>query len=652
MDTLFDLHHDLAGIRVANWEPSPPPELRGAKEIILDYETTGLRWWKDARPGGVAYYLPDGRTGYLPWAHKAGKNLDEAVVKRWHKEQLKGVNITNINTRFEVHQAYAWGVDLEAQGCTFSDVAHYAALLDDSRRKFNLALLCQDFLSDEEKVLAVEGHTLDATRMMDYDSSVVAVRGMADVRQVHKLKEAMWPRLDAEDLQRVRQLEDDLIPVVCEMERNACLINVELLHKWLKETEQEYLRCLWRVARAVGFQVSPNKSKDIKKLFDHLKIPVTSWTDSGGPSFTDAVLKSIDHPVVKDLYRAAKLDDLRSKYIVKYSKTIGDDRLLRYALHQLRSDEGGTISGRFSSSAIDGEGCNIQQIMTAEKQMKIYGPDYIVQELFIPEKGSMLLSADAKQIEYRIFADRASTPKVLKAYQDNPNLSFHELIWEMIKKFKPDITYKQQKNMNFMRIYGGGMAKLAYMLDYITEHELVSLQKAHPKGVPHKHPKLAQAVVVSRIYDRELPEVKPLLDKYIKMAETQGYITTMLGRRMRFEQKFRLHKAFNGHVQGTAADIMKQKLVELHKNRKETGLKLRATIHDAVIGDVHEWENAKKVAKLLNAQTFKPKLKIDILWEVSTGSNWAIANPKSGRAVQYDPTKIDASRPGNSPEIP
>jgi len=630
-------------MRVENWEPAPPPQLQGETEIILDYETTGLKWWRDHRPGGVAYLLPkSGRTGYLPWGHHQGKNLDEATVKRWHTEELKHINITNINTRFEVHMAHSWGVDLEAQGCTFSDVAHYAALLDDSRRKFNLALLCQDFLTGEEKVTAVEGHELDATRMMEYDSSIVAVRGMADVRQVHKLKLAMWPRLDAEDLQRVRKLEDELIPVVCEMERNAAFIDVDLLHRWLKETEQEYLRCLWRVARAVGFQVSPNKSKDIKKLFDHLKIPITSFTESGAPSFTDSVLSSVKHPVVEDLYRAAKLDDLRSKYIVKYARTIGDDRLLRYALHQLRSDEGGTISGRFSSSALDGEGCNIQQVMAVEKQKKIYGDNYIIRSLFIPRNG-LMFSADAKQIEYRIFADKASSPKVLAAYKENPDLKFHDLIWEMIKPFKPDISYKQQKNMNFMKLYGGGMAKLALMLEYITEHQFASLQKQYPKGVPHSHPLLAAAVAVNKIYDRELPEVKPLLARYSRMAEEQGYITTILGRRMRFPQKFRLHKAFNGYDQGSAADIMKQKCVEAHRERKRLGLTMRATVHDELLCDTPDVESARQTEELLNRQSF-PQLKVPILWDAKVGKNWA----ELSKISEFDGTVADETRGGRS----
>jgi DNA polymerase I-like protein with 3'-5' exonuclease and polymerase domains len=654
--TLFDMSGtNVNSDRYQDWRPEAPPTLNGAKEIIIDYETNGLRWWDGHHAIGASYYIPaDGRTGYLPYRHKQGPNLDEATVIRWHKEELKNVKITNANTRFEVHIARNDGVDFEEQGCEVSDVQHYAALLDDHRHRFSLEALCNDYLTDEVKVKTIDGVELDPSRMQEYHPGMVAVRGMADVRQVHKLKQVMWPMLDAQDLQRVRQLEDDVIYPVCEMEHNAQPLDIVKLKRWRQEAEEEHLRCLYKVARAVNFQVNPDSGKSLTRLFQHLKIPITDFTPvtydedgtkrGGAPSFTAAVLKRIDHPVIRDIERAGKLADLLSKALVKYDKTVSEDGLLRYALHQLRSDEGGTISGRFSSSAFtnvgeDGAvGANVQQVLAYEKQVATYGDEYIIQELFVPTSG-LMLTADAMQIEFRIFSSYAKNQKILEAYRKNPFLKFHHLIWELLKPYRSDLTYKQTKNINFAVCYGAGLAKIALMMELITEAQFVQLHKDYPKGIPSSHPWLATALGVKRIYDERLPEVSPLIQRAAHLAKKvcddrcnprdelhskyphQGFVRTVLGRRARFENNYRLHSAFNRIAQGSGGDIMKRKLVELHRQRKHTGLKMRMTIHDSVTGDVPDQESAKRVDTILNEQSF-PEFEVPILWETKTGPNW------------------------------
>jgi hypothetical protein len=100
-----------------SWQPQAPPPLDNIHEIELDTETTGLCWWDGHLPIGIAIRLPDGRKQYLPWGHTGG-NLDENVVRRWARTELRNKHITNLNTRFDLHMLYAWGVDLECQGCS------------------------------------------------------------------------------------------------------------------------------------------------------------------------------------------------------------------------------------------------------------------------------------------------------------------------------------------------------------------------------------------------------------------------------------------------------------------------------------------------------------------------------------------------------
>ena len=140
------------------------------------------------------------------------------------------------------------------------------------------------------------------------------------------------------------------------------------------------------------------------------------------------------------------------------------------------------------------------------------------------------------------------------------------------------------------------------------------------------HPLLASTLEILKIYDQALPEVSGLLKTASNLAETRGYIKTIMGRRLRFPaghdgKRMRLHKAFNGRIQGSEADIVKTKAVELHKNRNYTGMTLRMQVHDEFDGDVHDKEGEKRVGEVLNRQSF-PKLRVPILWGVKTGTSW------------------------------
>lgn len=627
MTSLFD---SLSPERQLDWHPEAPPTLDDRWRIIdIDFETSGLQWWNgDYIIGGAIGYMTDRgyKSQYLPFKHKGGGNLPEPQVKSFFAG-LRGKHIRNLNTRFDIHHAYVWGVDFEAQGCTVTDVGHLAALLDDHRKTFNLNALATDYLG-KEKI----GKELNAAKMAEYHAGEVAPRAIGDVQLVHELYGVMFPQIQEQDLGPVLDLENRLIYVTCEMERNGAPIEVELLEQWITECEREYTECLWAIYRSTGLKVNPESSKDQKVLFEKLGIPL-EHTKKGAPSFTDDILKVIEHPTILLLRRAKKLSTLLSTYLHKYRKNVDSNGVLRYALHQLRAEkdeldsgQAGTISGRYSSGEIQkGVGVNIQAVMKIEKQLTSYGEGFLIRRLHRPASG-LWLSADAEQIEYRIFAHHAKNEAILEAFQKNPRMSFHKFIHAMLLPKLPKLTYRRCKDVNFMNIYGGGVAKLAYMLGFITASQFTKLQdefRAEDGSVriPKTHPLLKDALEIKQMYDREMPEVPELIELSKKIGASRGYVKTILGRRTRFPQKQRLHKALNGVIQGSAADIMKQKLVELHAERKSTQFLLRYTVHDEVDGDIPDQEHAKKVGEILDRQSF-PSLRVPILWGVETGQNW------------------------------
>lgn len=632
--TLFDAEiAEAVSAAAPPWSPLSPPILNGIHEIELDFETTGTEWWNGDRPIGVAIGW-SGQTQYLSWGHATDHpRHDEAAIKRWFHEQLRGKRITNANTKFENHFAREWGFDFEAHGCILSDVQHHAALLDDHRRKFSQEVLCEEFLPGERKVTVVNGELLDATRMASYPPGFVAVRAEADVRQVRLLKELFIPRLYAEGLMQVLALEDECTYATCEMEANAAVIDEAKLRRWAKEARRDLEKAIMGVHALTGLRFSPDKPDDWKRLFRARNVETAEVTAMGKPSFTgaavDAVIKASNDEAVILARRAARLADLLSKYLDKYIIAIDGGRL-RFSLHQLRSDEGGTITGRFSASAVSvskrvKKGFNPQQVLATEKQLADYGPDFIIRELFIAaDSREQVISADSAQQEYRLMAHYANNPKIIQAYRDDPWLSFHKLVHGMILPYKPDLSYKSLKNLNFMSIYGGGIVKLANMMGFITQRQADELnQMNYAERVADQ--RLAQALQVKNVYDRMLPEVEPLAKRTSGLAETRGWVKTFMGRRMRFPDKQRLHKALNGIIQGGAGDIMKIKMIEVHKAAGSLGFTPRLTIHDQILGDGTATA-AVELTDLLNRQSYD--LRVPILWEVKARDNWAACDAK------------------------
>lgn len=601
--------------RVIDWKADVPPE-NLPKEIVLNFATTGLDWAKGDRPVGVTVSTLDGQlTRFLPFGFRGEGNLDEAVVKRWFKEQIRDKRITNAHAAFEVHMAREWGCDLEEQGCEVSDIQHYAALLDDHRRKFALDVLIKDFLPEEQQVSRV-----DETRHSDYEPYEVAKREIFTAQITAKLRNAMWPMLDEQELQQVRQLEDETIYPVVEMEKNGAPLDMELLEQYHAECTARHGELMREIVAEAGFAFDFS-AEAWSRLFEKCGLPPSE-------SHAENIIGQIDHPLMKKVHRAGQYASLDSKTFAAYLKQVDSDGVLRYSINQLRGDEGGTVSGRFSIGYV-------QQVPNKDNHFLAFGDELFPRRLFIAKRGQYL-EADAMQIEYRLFAHFASNKEVLEAYRQDPLMSFHKMTWEMIKRMKPDMLYSHQKNLNFAKMYGAKLVKLALMMGFITAQDADEIRE----GKLWNDPRLNSIREIEGVYRRVMPEVDDLLDrashlakaecdKYCKKTDAlhrqfkhRGYVKTLLGRRSRFPKNYKTYIGLNRVLQGTASDIMKRKLVELHRERKNTGFLLRMTVHDMVGGDAQEPDTLAKVNELLNMQSF-PELRVPILWDCKQGPNWA-----------------------------
>lgn len=616
------------------WSPAEPPSLRGVDTVYVDFETTGLDWWDKAKPVGAAVKPKGQPSRYLSWGHRGGGNMDEGAARRYFHDEFRGKRIVNIKTGFDLHESRAWGEDLteDWRENTFHDVAFDAALLDDHRRRFNLNELAEDALGIGKIDLLIH----DKGNIADLHASQVDKYACRDTDLVEGLDIHYRPLLEAEGLMPVRQLEDDVLPAVIEMERNGSLIDRPLLEQWEARSKTELSDAQYGLMQEAGFACNPSSGPDMMRLFRAHSLPVLHKCrkklcgaiqaeeglcreceeDDVSPCFAAEVLSryaDADRAVELAL-QSVRLASLRSKFLVRYLEDLDANNIIRYALHQLRSvkDDGGgvgAVSGRFSSAGLTRTfGINIQQVIDAKKLKKSGLSAYPIRQLFIAPPGMRFLSVDASNIEYRVFAHYGAGAEILARFAADPWVNFHDIVLAMLQTVLPDFTYGDAKAVNFAKLFGAGLKKFAKMLGLTVQ----------------------QARHLNRLYEETFPEAKAVMDLAMQTAEQRGWVKTLHGRRARFPDRQRMHSALNRVIQGTAADYNKMTLVDLYRQRRALGLTMTATVHDEAIGYLQtlDAQIARELSRLFNRQ--RMPMKVPILWSGEAGNNWHDLKPIDG----------------------
>jgi DNA polymerase-1 len=591
----------------------------------MDTEHKGLG--REAQAIGVSLADRLGNAWYWPFGHACGQQHEASVVRQFLKDHLVNRDIVFRAAKNDIEVLRRWGLDLEAMSVRPHEVQHADALLDDRiyitndagkrvRRSFSLDGMMLRYLGRQKVKLDFHPDTI-----WRQPPSKITEYAREDARGVRDLWNYFLPKIKKQELDAVLKLEDELIYCTLAMERVGSILDLEKLERWDHEIKEKYVSHIMEIHRRTGLRVNPN-SDDVAKLFRHEGIKHTGYfTDSVPPaeSFTDEALEAwagewvgvgkdrhfeIRNINIQLVREARQLDSLRTKYTSKYlNGHIGG--ILYYQLHQLASDEGGTITGRYASSGIEvgGQrmGGNIQQVTKPDKQDPITEP-WIIRDLFIPPRGRYYLDADASQIEFRLMVHYTKSERLIKMYQENPNQDFHQMVTDDI--LHNIMSRTLAKNFNFMKVYGGGLRKVMKMtgLDEI------------------------EAAKMDEEYKRMFPESGDLLDFATKTAEKRGWVKTYLGRRRRYYEGDRYYSALNSVLQGTAADLMKLALLAQYNERKRLDLILRATVHDESIGDVGSPEDAVKVNHLLNEQRLP--LRVPITWETGIGKSWYTCSKK------------------------
>jgi DNA polymerase I-like protein with 3'-5' exonuclease and polymerase domains len=565
----------------------------------------------------------DGWSCYLPIRHLGGGNLDERIVNQWLKKVFEcPADKIMHNAQYDLGWIKQMGFTVNGR---IIDTMIVASLLDENRFSYSLNALCYDLLnktkSEKALVEAAREFGVDPkAEMWKMPAMYVGPYAEADAELTLELWNYFYVKIGQEDLWSIVNLELDLLPCLVDMTMRGVRVDVNRVERTrdnLLKREREVLKELKRVA---GSGVEIWAAQSLAKSFDNLGIQYPK-TEKGAPSFTKLFLQEHSHPVAKLIVEARNLNKTSGTFINSIMKHCHADGRIHSHINQLRSDDGGTVSGRISM-----RNPNLQQIPARDP---IYGP--MIRSLFLPEEGDKWAAIDFSQQEPRILVHYAhvygktrgipleGASDFVEAYNDKPETDFHSLVAEMA-----NIPRKQAKTINLGLIYGMGVNKLSEQLDTSVE-EAKSLVKQYHARVPFV--KGLMTGVMHRLNDKS----------------SGGALRSLEGRKCRFElwepdtfamnkalpykdavdaygpttrlKRAFTYKALNRLIQASAADMTKRAMVNLYKMGKLPMLQ----IHDELAMSVKNRAEAEEIARVMESAV---PLEVPNVCNIEMGPSW------------------------------
>jgi DNA polymerase I-like protein with 3'-5' exonuclease and polymerase domains len=612
-----------------NWKPPTNlPDLRGRKTLSIDCEThdpdlkekgPGVR--RDGYIVGVAIAGEDLPGRYYPVAHGGGGNLDKDLVFDWLRDELTGYDGEVVGAHLLYDLDYLAEQDIHFGKAKFHDVQVAEPLLDENRLSYSLETLAQERLGigkDEEMLR----RACDAYGIRDVKSGLwqlpakfVGAYAEGDVNVPLDLLRVQTQELEREGLLDLFDLESRLIPMLLAMRRRG----VRVL-----EGKIEEVRARMAQTRQAAFDVLGTddvwSAASLAMMFDDAGIEYPRTPKTGKPSFTRPWLEAQTDSLSPAVMEARRWDTAINTFVDGHLSAAIDGRI-HCQFNQLKSDDGGTVSGRFSSS-----NPNLQNIPSRDPEITP-----LMRGLFVPEEGEDWLRFDYSQVEYRLLAHYSRGPGAADARQkfnDDPDTDFHAMCGEMAGKPGPE-NRKRVKNINFGKVYGSGAATMAKTMGGSLE----------------------EAMAFIELYDRELPWVKKTLDAASDAAAKNGVIVTLLGRKARFDlwepkawgakgvlryeeacekwgekkiKRFRTYKALNSLLQGGAADVLKKAMADIWDAGicDVLGAPL-LTVHDELDWSKAHTAEAEEAAKEVKyMMEHAVDLRVPLIADREDGPNW------------------------------
>jgi len=599
-------------------KPEEFPDLTNRQQVAIDLETSD----PDLKSRGSGSVIGNGKVvgisvategyqGYFPFDHEGGGNLEKTKVIQWFRELCESSSLKIFhNAMYDVCWIRAMGIEIKGD---IVDTMIPASLINENRMRYDLNSLGREYIGfgkDEAALIAgaKEWGINPKADMWKLPAMYVGNYAERDAEVTYQLWKKLKQELSNQDLESIFELESDLFPCLVDMKFKGVRVNVQKAHKLKKQLALEEKQYLLEIKKETGIDAQIWAARSIAKVFDKLKIPYELTEKTQAPSFTKNFLQEHKHPVVRMIAKAREINKAHTTFIDTILKHSQKGRI-HAEVNQLRSEGGGTVTGRFSMN-----NPNLQQVPARNKDL---GPR--IRSLFVPEEGHRWGCFDYNQQEPRLVVHYASelnlygVDEVVQSYK-NEDADFHKIVADMA-----NIPRLQAKTINLGLFYGMGKNKLQAELG-------VSKLKAED---------------LFRTYHDKVPFVKQLMDATMKRAQDSGKIRTLMGRLCRFPlwepNQFGIHralphdqallehgpgikraytyKALNKLIQGSAADMTKKAMIELYKE----GIIPHIQVHDELDISVEDPAHAEKIKQIMESAV---DLEVPNKVDYESGPNW------------------------------
>jgi DNA polymerase I-like protein with 3'-5' exonuclease and polymerase domains len=596
--------------------PSEYKDLSGYTEIAIDLETRDDAitnklgaGWATGQGEVIGFAVAvEGWQAYYPFNHLGGGNMIyEQVIKYMH--DVCALPATKIfhNAQYDVGWLRNMGITINGE---IIDTMIAAAIIDENRWSYSLNNVARDYLgeikAETDLIEAAKDHGVDPkAEMWKLPSEHVGFYAEQDARLTYLLWQRFKHEIKTQSLETVWELECKLLPNLIKMRERGIRVDVEKAENLQTEfIAQEKLK-LSAIKKLIGTDIDIWAARQIGQAFDKLKIEYPRTEKTGEPSFTQNWLHNSKHEISQLIVQAREINKFHNTFLQGILKYEHKGRV-HAEINQLRSDNGGTVSGRLSMS-----NPNLQQLPARNKE---FGPK--IRGLFLPEEGHKWGSFDYSQQEPRMVVHYAASigdgyegSQELVAAYENASADFHQTVADLC-----GIERTQAKTIGLGLMYGMGKNKLAASLGLSKEDADILISK----------------------YNRKVPFVKMLSDRCMKKANDDGVIRTKKGRKCRFDKwetkDWGLHmadteenirakygkdnmkraytyKALNRLIQGSAADQTKQAIVSC----AEAGHLPILQIHDELCFNIKDEQQAKEIKNIMeNCMEFKVPSVVDV----------------------------------------
>ena len=576
-----------------------------ADYVSFDTETTSLDYML-AELVGISIALKPNEAFYIPINHNyegAEKQLEQDFVLEALKPFLESDEIPKIghNLKYDRHILQNAGIDLKG---TLLDTMLFSYVNNSTITRHNLDAVSKRYLNiNPTSYEDVAGKGAKQIPFSEVSIDVASDYASEDADISLKLYEHIEPLVqkEAKLAKLYSEIEGPLIYTLGDIERNGVLIDSEKLSQQSKELEAKILKLESQVQKNAGEDFNLGSPKQLQEiLYEKLGLPVIKKTPKGQPSTSEAVLQelSMDFPIVHDILSYRAISKLKSTYTDKLPKMINSNTgRVHTSYHQAV-----TATGRLSSSDP-----NLQNIPIRSEEGRR------IREAFIAPEGYKILAADYSQIELRIMAHLSKDQGLMDAFakgQDIHQATAAEIFSINIDDVTPN-QRRSAKAINFGLIYGMSAFGLSKQLQ-ITRAE-------------------AQNYIEQ--YFERYPDVKNYMDETKSSAKQNGYVETVLGRRLYLadiessnyqRRQYAERSAINAPMQGTAADLIKMAMTDLHSKIRNESLdaKIIMQVHDELVIEVNENQLDELSDLTVNIMADIFKLDVDLKVDADIGNNW------------------------------